>query len=78
MHFDGFAFSGCSEWTEGDSHGWLDDTSLDSTDWYCSDTRDLVNILKWESQWLEYWSLWWLDGIKSLHEVRTLVPRHVF
>merc|ERR1712023_448678 len=77
MHLDGLAISGGSKRSEGDGHGWLDDTSLDSTDWDSSDTRDLVDILKWKSEWLEDWSLWWLDGIKSLEEVWTLVPWHV-
>jgi len=77
MHFDGFAISGGSHWSEGDVHVWLDDTSLDSTDWDSSDTRDLVDILEWESEWLEDWSLWWLDGIESFEEERSLVPWHV-
>ena len=78
MHLDGFAIGGDSDWAEGDSHVWLDDTGLDSTNWDCSDTRDLVDILEWESQWLEYWSLWRLEGIKGFKEERTLVPCHVF
>ena len=66
MHLDRLALSGGSEWTKSDRHSWLDDTSLDSADWDCSDTRDLVDILEWESEWLEYWSLWWLDLVKGL------------
>ena len=77
MHLDGLALGGGSEWTEGNLHGWLDDTSLDSADWDRSDTGDLVDILEWESEWLEDWSLWWLDGIKSLEEIWTLIPWHV-
>ena len=77
MHFDGFAISGDSHWSESDVHVWLDDTGLDSTDWDSSDTRDLVDILEWESEWFEDWSLWWLDGIESLKEVWSLVPWHV-
>merc|ERR1712100_215394 len=65
MHLDGLDISGGSEWTEGNVHVWLDDTGLDSTDWHSSDTRDLVDILEWESQWLQNWSLWWLDGIEG-------------
>merc|ERR1719149_228758 len=65
MHLDGFAIGGGTDWSEGDGHVWLDDTGFDSTDWDCSDTRDLVDILEWESEWLEYWSLWWLEGIKG-------------
>ena len=56
MHFDGFAIGGGSDWTESDGHIWLDDTSFNSTDWDCSNTRDLVDILKWESQWRCSWS----------------------
>ena len=77
MHFDGFALSSSSKRSESNSHCWLDDTSLDSTDWDSSNTGDLVNILKWESQWFKYWSLWWLDLIKSIHEAWSLIPRHV-
>jgi len=77
MHLDGFALGGSSDWTEGNGHIWLDDTGLDSTDWNCSNTRDLVDILEWESQWLQYRSLWWLKGIESLKEERSLVPFHV-
>ena len=72
MHLDGLDFSGGSEWTEGDSHGWLDDTSLNSTDWDCSDTRDLVDILERKSEGLEDGSLGRLDGIKSLKEAQEL------
>jgi hypothetical protein len=77
MHLDGFAIGGGSNRSEGDGHVRLDDTGLDSTDWNCSDTRDLVDILEWESQWLEYWSLWWLKGIEGFEEERSLVPWHV-
>jgi len=77
MHLDGFAISGGSHWSESDVHVWLDDTGLDSTDWNSSDTRDLVDILEWESEWLENWSLWWLNGIEGFKEERSFVPWHV-
>jgi hypothetical protein len=77
MHFNGFAVSGDSHWSEGDEHVWLDDTGFNSTDWYSTDTGDLVDILKWESEWLEDWSLWWLDGIKCFEETWSLIPWHV-
>jgi len=66
MHLDGFTLGSGTVWTEADGLSWLDDTSLDSTDWDGSDTRDLVDILEWKSQWLENWSLWWLNGIEGL------------
>jgi len=77
MHLDGFAIGGGTDWSEADGHVWLDDTGFDSTDWDCSDTRDLVDILEWESEWLEDWSLWWLEGIKGFKEIWSLVPWHV-
>ena len=77
MHLDGLNIGGGSEWTEADGHVWLDDTGLDSTNWDSSNTRDLVDILEWESEWLNDWSLWWLDGIEGLKEILSLVPWHV-
>jgi hypothetical protein len=77
MHLDGLAVGGGSDWAEGDGHVWLDDTSLNSSDWDCSDTGDLVDILERESQWLEDWSLWWLEGVEGLKEIWALVPWHV-
>ena len=77
MHLDGFARSGGTERSETNFHIWLDDTSLDSTNWYSSDTGDLVDILEWESEWLENWSLWWLDGVQSIKEAESLVPWHL-
>ena len=77
MHLDGLAFGGDSHWSEAEGHSWLDDTGLDSTDWHCTDTGNLVDILEWESEWLEDWSLWWLDGVELLEEIVSLVPWHV-
>ena len=47
-------------------HTWLDDTSLNTADWDCSDTTNFVNILEWETEWLVGWTLWWDDGVKGL------------
>jgi len=77
MHLDGLDLSGGTERTEADGHTGLDDTSLDSADGDCSDTRDLVDILEGESEGLEDGSLGRLDGIEGLEEEGTLVPRHV-
>jgi hypothetical protein len=77
MHLDGFDLSGDTERTEADLHVGLDDTSLDSADGDCSNTRDLVDILERKSEGLEDGSLGRLDGIKSLNEARSFVPRHV-
>merc|ERR1719356_2074735 len=52
VHLDGLDLSGQTTWGEDDNHTWLDDTGLNSTDWYSSNTSDLVDILKWKSEWL--------------------------
>jgi hypothetical protein len=77
MHLNRFDFSGDTEWSEDDGHTWLDDTGLDSSDWYSTNTRDLVDILEWESEWLESWSLWWLNGVEVFEKILPLVPWHV-
>jgi len=51
VHLNGLDFSGHVDWGEGDDHTWFDQTSLDTTDWDCSDTTDFVDILEWESEW---------------------------
>mmetsp|Transcript_1834 Transcript_1834/g.2857 ORF Transcript_1834/g.2857 Transcript_1834/m.2857 type:complete len:214 (-) Transcript_1834:210-851(-) len=56
----------------------LDDTSLDTSDWNCSDTTNLVNILERKAKSLVGWALWRLDLVKGLKKVRSLVPRHVW
>ena len=53
VHLDGFDLSGHVGWSESDDHTGLDLASLDTTDWDCSDTTDLVDILEWETKWLK-------------------------
>jgi len=65
MHFDGFDFSGDSHWSESDDHTGLEDTGLDTTDWYCSNTTNLVHILEWESEWLVSWSFGWVEAVEG-------------
>jgi len=77
MHLNRLDLSGEVGWSEGDGHSWFEDTGLDSADWDCSDTRDLVNILEWESEWLVQSSLWGLKLIEGLVESLAFVPFHV-
>jgi len=77
MHLNGLDLSGEVGWGEGDGHTWLEETGLDSADWDRTNTRDLVNILEWESEWLVHWSLWSLKLIESLVESLALEPFHV-
>jgi len=74
MHFDGLDFSGDVDWSEGDHHTWLEDTGFDSADWDCADTTDLVDVLKWDSEWLFSWSLWWDNLVKGFNEAWARVP----
>jgi len=89
MHFNGLDFSGDVGWGKGNEHTGLDDTGLDTTDWNCTDTTDLVHILKWEAEWLVGWTDWGLDSVNGIDEGLTsgltglglllpsLVPSHV-
>lgn len=74
VHFDGLNISNQSDWGELDAHAWLEDSGFDSSDWDCSDTSDLVDVLEWQSEWLIEGSDWWGDGIQSLQESGSLVP----
>lgn len=68
VHFDGLDFSGDVGGGKGDDHTGLDDTGLNTTDWYSSDTRDLVDILEWETEGLVGRTGWHVDGIDGLEE----------
>ena len=68
VHLDGLHFSGDVLGSEGDDHSWLDDSSLDSSDWDSSNTSDLVDILEWQTERSVGWTLGWDDGIQSLQQ----------
>jgi len=68
VHFDGLDFSGDTSWGEGDDHTGLDGTSLDTTDWHCSDTTNLVHVLEWETERLVDWAGWGLNSINGLQK----------
>jgi len=68
MHLNGFDFSGETAWGELADDTWSDDTSFDTTHWHSSNTSDLVNILKWETEWLVCGSLWWGDVVQSFDQ----------
>jgi len=52
VHFDGLDFSGEANRTEGDKHVWLEDTGLNTADWDCADTTDLVHVLEGKTKGL--------------------------
>lgn len=68
VHLDGLDFGGDTSWGEGNDHASLDGTGLDTADWYSANTTDLVDILKWKTEWLVSWACWWVDGIDGLEE----------
>jgi len=45
MHFDRFDVGLDHGWGEGYVHVWSQNTGFDSSDWNCTNTTDLVNIL---------------------------------
>jgi hypothetical protein len=59
-------------WGEGDDHTGLDDTSLNTTDGHRSNTTDLVDILKGETEGLVGGTGRGLDGIDSVERVLPL------
>jgi hypothetical protein len=77
MHLNGLDLSNFVRGSEGDGHSWFEDTGLDSSDGHSTDTRDLVDILEWESEWLVHGSLGGLKLIESLVEGLAFVPFHV-
>merc|ERR1719204_1409274 len=50
VHLHRLDLSGQHVGGEGDDHTGLDDTSLNSSDWNCSNTSDFVDILEWETE----------------------------
>ena len=53
VHLDGLDLSGDVGGGEGDDHTGLDLTGLDTADGNCSDTTNFVDILEWETEWLD-------------------------
>jgi len=68
VHFDGLDFGGDTGGSKGDDHTGLDDTSLNTADWYSSNTANLVHILEGKTERLVGWSGWWVDGINGFEE----------
>lgn len=68
VHFDGLHFSGHVGRSEGDNHASFDGTSLDTTDRYCSNTTDFVNVLEGKSEGLIGRTNGRFDSIDSIKE----------
>jgi len=68
MHLNGLDFGGDVGRSEGDNHAGLNNTGLDTADWHCPNTGDLVHILERQTERLVGWAGRWLDGIDGLKE----------
>jgi len=68
VHLHRLDLSGQLDWSKGDNHTGLDDTSLDTTDGHCSNTSDLVDILEGETEGLVVWPLWGDDSVEGVQE----------
>jgi len=63
VSFDRLALSLDVGRSEVDDHAWLDDSSLNSANWNCTDTTDFVDILERDSERLIGRSLWRLKCV---------------
>ena len=77
MHLDGLDLSGDVHGGEGDDHTGLELTSLDTTDGYCSNTANLVDILEGKSEGLVDGSLGGTEVVEGGEEGGARVPGHV-
>jgi len=77
MHFNGLNVGGNTRGGEGNLHTGLKDTGFDSSYGNGTDTTDLVNVLKGESEGLVKRSLGGDNGIEGFQHDGTLVPTEV-
>ena len=68
VHLDRLDLSGEHSWRELHDHAWLQDTGLNTADWHCADTTNLVHVLEWKTEWLVRWAAGWENGIQSLEK----------
>ena len=74
MHLDGLDLGGGVHGAEGDDHTGTEGTSLDTTDGYCSDTANLVDVLEGKTEGLVDGSLGGSESIEGLEEGGASVP----
>lgn len=68
VHLDRLDFGGDGRRGKSDNHTGLDGTGLYTTDWYRSDTANLVDILEWQTEWLVGWARGRLDSVNGFEE----------
>lgn len=90
VHLNGFDLGGDVGWRELNDHTGFNDTGFDSADWHSSNTTNLVDILKWQSEGFIGWSDWLVNRVQRFEQSLTrgfaaffgflgpsFVPRHV-
>ena len=77
MHLDGLDLGGDVHGAEGDDHTGTEGTSLDTTDGYCSNTANLVDVLEGKTEGLVDGSLGGSESIEGGEEGGASVPWHV-
>ena len=68
VHFDGPDLSSYTSRCKGNNHARLDDSGLDTTNWYSTYTTDLVYVLKRKTKRFVRRTGWGINGIDSLKE----------
>uniref|UniRef100_A0A8C0P626 Uncharacterized protein n=1 Tax=Canis lupus familiaris TaxID=9615 RepID=A0A8C0P626_CANLF len=89
VHFNRLYFSCNIDWSKGDHHARLKNTSLHSTHWDSTNTSNFVDVLERQTQRLISWTSWWQNAIQSFKQCGStgvpiftgdfpsLEPRHV-
>merc|ERR1719348_2366082 len=68
VHLHGFDLSGDISRSKSDNHSRFDDASLNTTDWHCSNSSDLVDILEGKTKGLVGGARRRNDGVEGIDE----------
>jgi hypothetical protein len=66
VHLNGLDFSSNTSGGKSNDHAGFDDTGLDTADWHCPNTTNLVNILKRKTERLVSRTGRWVNGVNGL------------
>jgi len=77
MHLHRLHFGAHTHRSKDHSHTRLQNSSFDTTHRDCTNSTNLVHILKRQTKWLIHRSLRRMNCIQSLNQSRSLVPRHI-
>lgn len=68
VHLNGLDFGGDTSGGEGNDHAGLDGTGLDTADWHCANTTNLVHILERKTEGLVGRTAGGVNGVDGLEE----------